>query len=79
MLQNRARQRAVRIHFCHSLLAPGNVLLKKGEGNVPKESVVNVSQVVTVEKADLVDRIGKLPAGMIDAVRTGLQLLFDRA
>ena len=59
--------------------APGNVHLKKGAGNLPKESVVNVSQVVTVEKADLVDRIGKLPTGMIDAVRTGLHLLFDRA
>jgi mRNA interferase MazF len=59
--------------------APGNVALKKGDGNLPKESVINVSQVLTVEKADLVERIGKLPASAIDAVRAGLHLLFDRA
>jgi mRNA interferase MazF len=59
--------------------APGNVALKKGDGNLPKESVVNVSQLLTVGKSDLVERIGKLPASAIDAVRTGLYLLFDRA
>jgi mRNA interferase MazF len=59
--------------------APGNVALRKGDGNLPKESVVNVSQVLTVEKADLVERIGKLPAGSIEAIRSGLHLLFDRA
>lgn len=59
--------------------APGNVSLKKGDGNLPKESVVNVSQVLTVEKADLIERIGKLPASTVEAIRGGLQLLFDRA
>jgi mRNA interferase MazF len=59
--------------------APGNVALKKGDGNLPKESVVNVSQLLTVEKTDLVERIGRLPASTIDAVWRGLQLLFDRA
>jgi mRNA interferase MazF len=59
--------------------APGNVALKKGAGNLPKESVINVSQVLTIEKSDLVERIGRLPATAIDAVRTGLHLLFDRA
>ena len=59
--------------------APGNVALKKGDGNLPKASVINVSQVLTIEKSDLVERIGRLPASSIDAVRSGLQLLFDRA
>ena len=58
---------------------PGNVALKKGVGNLPKESVINVSQVLTIEKSDLVEQIGRLPASAIDAVRSGLQLLFDRA
>jgi mRNA interferase MazF len=58
--------------------APGNVLLKKGSGNLPKECVVNVSQVLTMEKTDLVERIGKLPASTIDAIRAGLHLLFDQ-
>jgi len=59
--------------------APGNVALKKGDGNLPKASVINVSQVLAIEKSDLVERIGRLPASSIDAVRSGLQLLFDRA
>ena len=58
--------------------APGNVLLKKGEANLPKASVVNVSQILTVDKAELVDCAGKLSAAAANAVRDGLHLLFDR-
>ena len=56
---------------------PGNVLLKQGEGNVPKQSIISVSQVLTVNKAELVERIGRLPASTVDAVRDELKLLFD--
>jgi mRNA interferase MazF len=59
-------------------LAPGNVTLRKGEGHLPKPSVVNVSQVATIDKSDLTERIGKLPASTMDAVRAGLEMLFDR-
>jgi mRNA interferase MazF len=59
--------------------APGNVALKKGDGNLPRQSIVNVSQVLTLNKAELVERIGRLPASTVDAVRDGLKLLFDRA
>lgn len=59
--------------------APGNVLLEGGEGYLPRPSVVNVSQVVTVDKSELSERIGRLPAVKIDAIRRGLHLLFDRA
>ena len=58
--------------------APGNVALRKGDANLPKASVVNVSQVLTVDKTELVEPIGKLPAATIDAIRGGLELLFDR-
>lgn len=58
--------------------APGNVLLKKGEANLPKASVVNVSQILTVDKAELSEYIGKLTAVAAGAVRNGLNLLFDR-
>ena len=37
--------------------APGNVLLKKGEANLPKGSVVNISQVFTVIKSDLLSEL----------------------
>jgi mRNA interferase MazF len=58
--------------------APGNVLLKKGEGNLPKASVVNVSQILTVDKTELVECNGKLSLAAAIAVRDGLHLLFDR-
>ncbi len=58
--------------------APGNVLLKKGEANLPKASVVNVSQILTVDKAELVDCLGELSDATAMAVRDGLRLLFDR-
>jgi mRNA interferase MazF len=40
--------------------APGNVLLEKGEANLKKDRVVNVTQLVTVDKADLIEQIGDL-------------------
>jgi mRNA interferase MazF len=58
--------------------APGNVLLKKGEANLPKASVVNVSQILTVDKAELTECIGKLSSIAGTAVRDGLHMLFDR-
>ena len=58
--------------------APGNVLLMKGEANLPKASAVNVSQVLTVDKAELVECTGQLSGAAADAVRDGLHLLFDR-
>lgn len=58
--------------------APGNVLLKKGEANLPKASVVNVSQILTVDKAELTESIGTLSGTAAAAVRDGLNLLFDR-
>lgn len=58
--------------------APGNVVLKKGEANLAKPSVVNVSQVLTVDKEELEELIGKLSATTMDEIRSGLDLLFDR-
>jgi mRNA interferase MazF len=56
---------------------PGNVPLAKGEGNVTKPSVVNVSQTATVDKSELVERIGRLPAAKAAAILSGLHLLID--
>jgi mRNA interferase MazF len=54
------------------------VLLRKGEANLPKASVVNVSQILTVDKAELVELTGKLSGAAAGAVRDGLQMLFER-
>ena len=58
--------------------APGNVALQAGAANLPRPSVVNVSQLSTVDKTELGERIGKLSAKDLEAVRDGLYLLFDR-
>lgn len=55
--------------------SPGNVKLEKGEANLPKQSVVNVTQIYTVNKADLVEKIGSLSSSRLDQVLQGIQLL----
>ena len=56
---------------------PGNVALRKGEARLPKPSVVNVSQVVTVDKADFEERVGRIPGASLAAVLKGLRLVFE--
>jgi mRNA interferase MazF len=53
---------------------PGNVLLRKGEGNLPKDSVVNITQIITVDKSDLVEKIGSLPSTRISQIIEGVEL-----
>ena len=55
--------------------APGNVLLKQGEGNLPKRSVVNVSRVHTVLKEDLLEKIGSLSIARLCQVLAGIDLV----
>jgi mRNA interferase MazF len=57
--------------------APGNVLLEEGEGSLPKQSVVNVSQIYTVDKRDLVERIGRLSRRRMREVLAGVQLVLE--
>lgn len=52
---------------------PGNVLLQLGEGSLPKQSVLVVSQVSSVEKARLGERIGALSAERVEQVLAGLR------
>jgi mRNA interferase MazF len=57
--------------------APGNVLLRKGEGGLERASAVNVSQLYTVDKTDLVERIGALSQDRIAEISAGLRLLLE--
>jgi len=57
--------------------APGNVALKKGEANLPKKSVVNISQIFTVNKCDLSEKIGTLTKDRILQVLKGIKLLTE--
>ena len=57
--------------------APGNVLLEKGEANLPKRSVVNISQIYTVNKGDLVEKIGQVSEKRMNEIIKGIRLLIE--
>lgn len=59
--------------------APGNVALDQGDANLPKKSVVNVSQVLTVNKSDLLpqEKIGQLSSSKISLIIKGLKLVIS--
>ena len=54
--------------------APGNILVDPEESGLPEASVVNVSQVVTVDRRRLQTRCGQLPPGVMSLVDDGLRL-----
>ena len=55
--------------------APGNVFLPQKLTGLSKDSVANVSQVVTVDKSMLTERIGSLPSNILEQVEKGLRLV----
>ena len=57
----------------HRANEPGNVLLDVGEGNLPKQSVVVVSQIASVDKARLGQRLGSLSEARVEQILAGLR------
>lgn len=57
--------------------APGNVLLSARASGLTKQSVVNVSQVVTVDRSTLVERAGRIDAETMRNVDRGLRLVLS--
>ena len=57
--------------------SPGNVLLEEGEANLSKSSVVNISQILTINKTDLEQKIGTLPTEKLNLVIAGIRLLVE--
>ena len=57
--------------------APGNVMLNKGEANLSKQSVVNISQIFTVNKADLIEKIGQVSEKRMLEILDGIKLLSE--
>ncbi|MCU0567131.1 MAG: type II toxin-antitoxin system PemK/MazF family toxin [Oculatellaceae cyanobacterium Prado106] len=55
----------------------GNVLLEGGEANLPDQSVVNVSQIFTVDKAALIEKIGRLSQERIRQILAGIALITE--
>jgi mRNA interferase MazF len=57
--------------------SPGNVPLARGQGGLTKDCVVNVSQLLTVDRNVLSERIGALAPRIMDRVDAGLRLVLD--
>jgi mRNA interferase MazF len=53
--------------------APGNTLLRRRRTGLPRDSVVNASQVATLNKSDLEELVGELPRDLMDDVDQGLR------
>ena len=56
---------------------PGNVRLNKGESGIPKPSVINLSQVHSIDRAYIDSRIGSLSKEKYGLVQAGLKIVFD--
>ena len=59
----------------HLAEAPGNVFLPKKSTGLPKDSVANVSQIITIDKRFLTKRVGNLPRSLYEKVEAGLELV----
>ncbi len=58
--------------------APGNVLLPARSTGLPKDSVANVSQIVTLDRGLLTERVGRVSKKQLDLVFAGLDLVLGR-
>jgi mRNA interferase MazF len=56
---------------------PGNVILRKGEANLVKKSVINVTRIKTVDKNSIKEKIGSLPTKRMAEVYEGMKLVMD--
>lgn len=56
---------------------PGNVFLPASATGLPRDSVVNVTAVVTLNKSDLSDHVGRVPDALLHEVDRGLRRVLD--
>ena len=56
---------------------PGNITLHKGEANMPKRCVINISQIKSVDKNSIKGKIGTLSKEKMESVEQGLRLILD--
>ena len=57
---------------------PGNVLLPYRKTGLPKDSVANVSQIISIDRSLLAERIGRIARPQLDLIWSGIDILFDR-
>lgn len=59
--------------------APGNVRIAKADSSLARPSVVNVSQLLTLDRSILVERVATLPGAVLDRIDAGLRLVLALA
>ncbi|MEX1171163.1 MAG: type II toxin-antitoxin system PemK/MazF family toxin [Chloroflexota bacterium] len=59
--------------------APGNVRLTSRATGLPRDSVANVSQILTVDRDDLTERAGRVSASQLELILAGVDIVLGRA
>jgi len=59
----------------HLAAAPGNVVIPSRKSKLPKKSVVNVSQLITVDKTFFIERVHQLPNSIMSIIDDGIRLV----
>src|ERR1700730_2229976 len=79
---NEFNESAIRTSICAAMTsnmrladAPGNVRVTRRASGLPQESVVNVSQLITLDKQRLTEKVGRLPAESLRDVEAGIRLV----
>lgn len=79
---NEFNESAIRTSICAAITsnmrlagAPGNVRVTRRASGLPQESVVNVSQLLTLDKRLLTGKVGRLPAESLRDVDAGIMLV----
>jgi mRNA interferase MazF len=58
--------------------APGNVALSSELTGLPKDSVANVSQIITLDRNSLTDHVGRLSKSKLDLILAGIDVVLGR-
>ena len=58
--------------------APGNTRLSAKETGLPKDSVANASQIITIDKTFLTERVGQLKSKRLSQILTGIGIILGR-
>ena len=78
---NRSRIRTVVVIVLTSNLrladAPGNILISATESGLPKDSVANVSQIITIDRTFLSEKCGRLPSRIMKSIDDGIRLVLS--
>jgi mRNA interferase MazF len=78
---NRSRIQTVIVAVISSNLrlaeAPGNILLRKRDSDLQLDSVINISQLITLDRTFLTEAVGKIPGGVMSQVDAGLRVVLE--